>query len=92
MHGCFFIAHVILSRRSVFILHGKINLFAISKKLVGELGQKEENLNATNDRKPRKESHGASNEAELGLCLDLLVPLNVVKGGRVKEDTDESKV
>ena len=92
MHGCFFIAHVILRCRSILILHGKIHLFAINKKLVGKLGQKEENLNATNDRKPRKESHGASNEAELGLCLDLLVPLDVVKGGRVKIDTDKSKV
>ena len=92
MHGCFFIAHVILSRCSVFILHGKINLFAISKKLVGELGQKKENLNATNDGKPRKETHGASNEAELGLCFNLLVPLDIVKGGRVKINTDKSKV
>ena len=46
-------------------------------------------LNATDDGKARKKSHGATNETQLGLRLDLLVPLDVVKGGRVKIDLDQ---
>ena len=48
--------------------------------------KKEDNLNPTDDGEAGEESHGASNETQLGLRLDLLVPLDVVKSGRVKED------
>ena len=48
--------------------------------------QKKDDLNSTDDRKPTEESHGAPNETQLGLRLDLLVSLDVVKGGRVKVD------
>ena len=48
--------------------------------------EKEDDLNPTDDGEASEESHGASNETQLGLRLDLLVSLNVVKGGRVKED------
>ena len=47
---------------------------------------KEDYLNATDDREPSEESHGASDETQLGLGLDLLVSLDVVKGRRVKVD------
>ena len=48
--------------------------------------KKEDNLNPTDDGEASEESHGASNETQLGLRLDLLVSLDVVKGGRVKVD------
>ena len=53
--------------------------------------QKEDDLNATNDGEASEESHGAPNETQLGLSLDLLVSLDVVKGGRVKVDLHELK-
>ena len=46
--------------------------------------QEEDDLNPTDDGEASEESHGASNETQLGLRLDLLVSLDVVKGGRVK--------
>ena len=48
--------------------------------------KKEYDLDPTDDGEASEESHGASNETQLGLRLDLLVSLNVVKGGRVKVD------
>ena len=48
--------------------------------------EKEDDLNPTDDGKASEESHGASNETQLGLRLDLLISLDVVKGGRVKKD------
>ena len=48
--------------------------------------KKEDNLNPTDDGEASEESHGDSNETQLGLRLDLLVSLDVVKGGRVKVD------
>ena len=50
------------------------------------LEEKEDDLNATDDGEPSEETHGASNETQLGLRLDLLVSLDVIKGGRVKVD------
>ena len=44
------------------------------------------NIYSTNNGKTSEESHGASNETQLGLRLYLLVSLDVVKGGRVKVD------
>ena len=54
--------------------------------------QKQDDLNAADDGEAAEESHGASDEAQLGLRLDLLVSLDVVKGCRVKVDPDKSKV
>ena len=54
--------------------------------------QKKDDLNATDDRESTEESHCASNETQLGLRLNLLVSLDVVKGCRVKVDPDKSKV
>ena len=48
--------------------------------------EKEDDLDAADDREPRKETHGASNETELGVELDLFLFLNVVEGRRVKVD------
>ena len=48
--------------------------------------KKEDDLNAADDWESSEESHGASNETQLGLGLDLLVSLDVVEGRRVKVD------
>ena len=48
--------------------------------------KKEYDLNPADDGEASEESHGASNETQLGLRLDLLVSLDVVEGGRVKVD------
>ena len=48
--------------------------------------EKEDNLDPADDGEPREEPHSASDETQLGLRLDLLVSLDVVKGGRVKVD------
>ena len=45
---------------------------------------KEDDLNSTDDGEASEETHGASNETQLGLRLDLLVSLDVIKGWRVK--------
>ena len=50
--------------------------------------KKEDDLNPADDRESREKSHGAPNEAELGLKLDPLVSLDLVEGGRVKVDLD----
>ena len=47
---------------------------------------KDDDLNPADDGEASEESHGASNETQLGLRLDLLVFLDVVKSGRVKVD------
>ena len=39
---------------------------------------------STENREPSKEAHGSPNETQLSLEPDLLVSLNLVKGGRVK--------
>ena len=59
----------------------------ISKLLQPE--EKEDNLNPADDGEPSEESHGASNETQLGLRLDLLVSFDVVKGGRVKTNCNK---
>ena len=51
--------------------------------------EKEDYLNSTDDGEASEESHGASNETQLGLCLDLLVSLDVVEGGRVEVDLNQ---
>ena len=51
--------------------------------------EKEDDLDATDDGKPTKESHGASYETQLTLELDLRVSLNLVEGRCVKEDVNK---
>ena len=53
--------------------------------------EKVDGLNATDDGEPSEEPHGASNETQLGLKLDLLVSLDVVKSCRVKVDLHQLK-
>ena len=48
--------------------------------------EKKDNFNSADDGEAGEESHGASNETQLGLRLDLFVSLDDVKGGRVKVD------
>ena len=48
--------------------------------------EKEDDLYTTDDGESSEETHGASNETQLGLRLDLPVSFNVVKGRCVKED------
>ena len=50
-----------------------------------------DDLDAADDGEPSEETHGASNETQLGLILDLLVSLNVVKGCRVKVNLNQLK-
>ena len=57
-----------------------------------KLDNKADDFNSTDDRKPSEKSHGATNEAQLGLELDLLVSLDLVEGGRVEEDLDKLQV
>ena len=51
----------------------------------------EDYLNATDDGEASEEPHGASDETQLGLCLDLLVSLHLVKGCSVKVDLHQLK-
>merc|ERR550532_899872 len=53
--------------------------------------EKEDDLDATDDGEPSEEPHGASNETQLSLHLDLLVSLDVVEGGCVKVDLNQMK-
>ena len=53
--------------------------------------EKEDNLDATDDGEPSEEPHGASNETQLGLHLDLLVSLDVVEGRRAEVDLNQLK-
>ena len=48
--------------------------------------EKEDDLHPANDGKASEKSHGASNETQLGLRLDLFVSIDVVKCGCVKVD------
>ena len=56
-----------------------------------EFDQKEDNLYATDDGESSEEPHGASDEAELCVKLDLLVAFYLVKGRRVKVDLNQVK-
>ena len=53
--------------------------------------EEEDDLNPTDDGEASEEPHGASNETQLGLRLDLLVSLDVIKGCRVKVDLNQLK-
>ena len=54
-----------------------------------QLEKKEDDFDATYDGESSEEAHGASNETQLSLHLDLLVSLNVVEGRRVKVDLNQ---
>ena len=56
-----------------------------------DFDQKEDNFDATDDGESSEEPHGASDEAELCVKLDLLVAFYLVKGRRVKVDLNQVK-
>ena len=58
-------------------------------KRFDEFDQKEDNLDAADDGESSEEPHGASDEAELCVKLDLLVAFYLVKGCRVKVDLNQ---
>ena len=62
------------------------NISFVDPKRFDEFDQKEDNLDAADNRESTEESHGASDEAELCIKLDLLVSFYLVKGCRVKVD------
>ena len=51
--------------------------------------QEEDDLNPTDDGEATEKPQGASDHAQLGVELHLLVSLDVVEGGRVKEDLNQ---
>ena len=54
-----------------------------------KFNNKTDELNTTDDGESSQESQSPSKEAQLGFKLDLLVPFNLVEGGRVKIDLDQ---
>ena len=56
-----------------------------------ELYKKENNLDATDYREPGEKAHGSSDQTQLGVKLDLLVALDLVKGCRGKVDLHQVK-
>ena len=53
-----------------------------------ELQEKIDDLRPAEDREAGEESHGAADQTQLCIRLDPLVPLDLVKRGRVEEDLD----
>ena len=51
--------------------------------------QEEDDLNPTDDGEATEKPQGASDHTQLGVELHLLVSLDVVEGGRVKEDLNQ---
>ena len=56
-----------------------------------QFDQKENELDAAEDGESSQEPHGASDETELSLKLDLLVSFYLVEGCCVKEDLNQVK-
>ena len=75
----------------IYILSETFSFNFVTHYLHNNFCGKIQNLYPTDDGKSSEESHGASNETQLGLGLDLLVSLDVVKGGRVKVDLHQLK-
>ena len=53
--------------------------------------QEENELDTADDGEPGEDPHRAPDEAQLGLNLDILVSLNIVKGRCVKVDLHQFK-
>ena len=58
-------------------------------KRFDQFDQKENELDAADDGEPSQEPHGASNETELCLKLDLLVFFYPIEGCRVEVDLNQ---
>ena len=54
-----------------------------------ESEEEKDDLNAAHDREACKESHGASDETDLGVKLDLLVFFYPIEGCRVEVDLNQ---
>ena len=69
-----------------YCLCGRHNIKPRNFDRTDQLEKKEYDLYTADDGEASEEPHGASDETQLSLCLDLLVPLDLVEGGRVKVD------
>ena len=65
------------------------NLIFVGPQRCKKFDQKKKKLHSTDDRESSEKSHCASNQAKLGLKLDLLVFHNFIVGGRVEENVDK---
>ena len=65
------------------------NISFVDPKRFDEFDQKEDNLDAADNRESSEETHGASDETKLCIKLDLLVSFYLVKGCRVKVDLNQ---
>ena len=66
-------------------------MFPPSYKTENDLDSKVDNLHSTDYGEASEESHGASNKTQLGLRLNLLVSLDVVKGRCAEVDLHYSE-
>ena len=67
----------------------KFFLEIFNNKSADQFEEKKDELNTTHDGEPGEESHGSPNKTEGGGELYLLVPLDLVEGGRVQVDLDK---
>ena len=67
----------------------KFFLEIFNNKSADQFEEEKDELNTTDDREPGEKSHGSPNKTEGGGELDLLVPLDLVEGGRVQVDLDK---
>ena len=56
-----------------------------------DLEEEKDDLDSTDDRESGEKTHGSSDKTQLGVKLDLLVPLDIVERRRVKEDLHKVK-
>ena len=76
---------LVISTHQVF----QLLFYIVGHKRADKFKQKEDNLNATDDRESSQESHGSSNETERRSELDFHISFNLIKGCRVKVDLDQ---
>ena len=67
------------------------NISFYDPKRFDQFDQKENELDAADDGEPTQEPHGASDQTQLGVKLDFLVSLDLVKGCRGKVDLHQVK-
>ena len=65
------------------------NLILCDPKRPDDLDKKENELDAADDGESSQETHGASDETELSLKLDLLVFFYPIEGCRVEVDLNQ---
>ena len=69
-------------------ISSEVSAIKVGGPLVGieDLDCEIDDFDSADDGEASEETHGSSDETDLALKLDLLVPLDLVKGGRVKVD------